>query len=130
MEDNVGRGWGFPIRFNSNTQRVEMTESDEMEIEQSLAVLFSTRQNERLFHNEYGCNLDKFQFLAFDQMMVMRLKKMLKEVITEYEPRIELDDVDVDIRNVVDGVLHVKVDYTISATGKEATWERTINLQM
>ena len=130
MEDNVGRGWGFPPRFNTQIQGVEMTRTDKEEIEQSLAILFSTQQNERLFHNEYGCNLDKFQFATFDEMMVMRLKKLLKEVICEYEPRIELDNVEVNTSDAVDGRLYIKVNYIIVATGKEATWENTINLQM
>jgi phage baseplate assembly protein W len=63
-------------------------------------------------------------------MMVMRLKKLLKEVICEYEPRIELDNVEVNTSDAVDGRLYIKVNYTIVATGKEATWENTINLQM
>lgn len=130
MEDNVGRGWGFPPRFNNKMGEVVMTHTDEEEIEQSLAVLFATKQNERLFRNEYGCNLDKFQFVTFDEMMVMRLQKLLREVIEEYEPRIELDNVEVDASDAVEGMLYVKVDYTIVATGKEATWENTIKLQM
>lgn len=130
MEDNVGRGWGFPPRFNTKIQGVEMTRTDKEEIEQSLSILFMTQQNERLFRNDYGCNLDNFQFITFDEMMVMRLKKLLTEVIGEYEPRIELDNVEVDTRDAVDGLLYIKVDYTIVATGKEATWENTINLQM
>ena len=56
--DHIGRGWTFPPRFNRYTQTVDMATTAQEEIEQSLRVLFSTHENERLFHNDFGCSVE------------------------------------------------------------------------
>ncbi|MCF0184905.1 MAG: GPW/gp25 family protein [Bacteroidaceae bacterium] len=118
MEDHIGKGWSFPPHFNKSAGSVEMV-TDETEIEQSLTILFSTQLNERLFRPNYGCNLDRYMFKGFDGVMALHIEETIKEAITEYEPRITLDKVEVDVNDHLEGKMNISLFYTIDATGKK-----------
>ena len=112
--DNIGRGWSFPPHFNKFRQSVEMTTTDQEEVEQSLKVLFSTHLNERLFHGDFGCTLDSYKF---NSVPAKRIKKALEEAINEYESRITLNALEIDTENMLEGKLVLRISYTIDQTG-------------
>ena len=57
----LGRGWSFPPRVSTATLGTEMEEGD-FDIRQSLFVLLSTPQGERVMVPTYGCDLPRFVF--------------------------------------------------------------------
>lgn len=117
MTDQIGRGWAFPPRFNKLSHTVETTTTDQEEVEQSLKILFSTHINERLFRPDYGCDLEKYKFHSMTNVNVARMKKALEEAITDYEPRITLDSLDIDTSLMNEGKFIVHLAYTINDTG-------------
>ena len=119
MEETVGRGWAFPPRFSKISNTVALTESNQEEIEQSLMILFHTKQQERLFHPQYGCNIEDYQFLGTDTMRIKRLEKLFREIITEFEPRISLDSLSINSSEILNGKLMLTIAYTILETGNE-----------
>lgn len=118
MSDYIGVGWSFPPRFNKVMRGVEMV-SGQQEIEESLAVLFSTQLNERLFHGDYGCSMIDYQFAVCNSVTVMRIENMISYAVKKFEPRITLDNVGVDVDEIMNGKLTISLDYTINATNSK-----------
>jgi phage baseplate assembly protein W len=118
METNrsfLGRGWGFPPEFNKLTKAVNMLE-DEADIKSSLEILLSTRLGERVMVPNYGCNLDELLFKPLTLTLKTFVIDLIKTAILYYEPRIELNKIDIDPTNELEGELLINIDYTVRAT--------------
>ena len=127
--DHIGRGWTFPPRFNRYTQTVDMATTAQEEIEQSLRVLFSTHENERLFHNDFGCSVEKYKFKSPNSVHVGRIRKTLEEAIDEFETRITVEKLDVDTERLTEGILLVSVTYSINETTETHTMVYPYNFE-
>lgn len=90
--------------------------ADQQEIEESLAILFSTQLGERLFHNDFGCSLIDYQFAGNDNITLLRIKDMISRAVKKHEPRITLEQVDVNTDDIMKGKLLINLSYTIKAT--------------
>jgi phage baseplate assembly protein W len=118
METNrsfLGRGWGFPPEFNRLTKAVNMLE-DEPDIKSSLEILLSTRLGERVMVPNYGCNLDELLFKPLTLTLKTFVIDLIKTAILYHEPRIEVNKIDIDPTNELEGVLLIILDYTVRAT--------------
>lgn len=111
----LGRGWGFPPVFDKASKSVGMLE-EEKDIESSLEILLSTRLGERIMQPNYGCNLDDMVFEAMNLTMLTYLKDLVENAILYFEPRIDLEDLSIDTSQQYDGVLLIKIDYTVRTT--------------
>jgi uncharacterized protein len=116
MSDSfLGTGWGFPPTFDSSTDTVVMT-SDEADIHQSLQILLATRQGERVMVPDYGCNLDEMVFEPMTTTFKTYISEMIQTAILFYEPRIDLNTVQVDDSQETEGVILLILNYTIRTT--------------
>ena len=119
MDDFIGKGWSFPPHFSKYKYMrddyyaggIDMA-TDQQEIEESLAILFSTQLGERLFHNDFGCSLIDYQFAGNDNITLLRIKDMISRAVKKHEPRITLDQVIVDTENIMEGKLLINLSYT------------------
>lgn len=111
----LGRGWGFPPTFDKASKSVGMLE-EEADIESSLEILLSTRLGERIMQPNYGCNLDDMVFEAMNLTMLTYLKDLVENAILYFEPRIDLEGVDIDTSQELEGVLLIIIDYTVRTT--------------
>lgn len=111
----LGRGWGFPPEFNRASKSVEMLEN-EKDIESSLTILLSTRLGERIMQPDYGCNLDEMVFEAMNLTMRTYLKDLVEHAILYHEPRIELENLEINTERDVEGVLLIIIDYRVRTT--------------
>ena len=111
----LGRGWGFPPEFNRAIKAVGMLE-DEADIKSSLEILLSTRLGERVMVPDYGCNLDELLFKPLTLTLKTFVIDLIKTAILYYEPRIDLNKIDIDPTDELEGVLLINLDYTVRAT--------------
>lgn len=111
----LGRGWGFPPQFDKASKGVSMIE-DEQDIESSLEILLSTRLGERIMQPGYGCNLDAMVFESIDLTTRTYLKDLVETAILYYEPRIELESLEIDTSREWEGVILINIGYTVRAT--------------
>ena len=111
----LGTGWGFPPTFDNSTNTVVMT-SDEADIHQSLQILLSTRQGERVMVPGYGCNLDEMVFEPIPTTFKTYISEMIKTSVLYYEPRIDLNSVQVDDSRETEGVILLVLDYSVRTT--------------
>lgn len=111
----LGRGWGFPPRFDRSRRLPDMVEV-EADIRQSLTVLFSTVPGERVMLPDYGCPLHLHVFDAMNQNTLTQLRSLIADAILRYEPRILLEDVIFDLSGAMQGELRITLDYLIRQT--------------
>lgn len=66
-------------------------------IKQALKMLLNTGRGSRIFLPEYGCRVRGFLFEPFDTHTAQRLGTEITEAIKNYEPRVEILSVNVEM---------------------------------
>ncbi len=117
MDENnniLGRGWAFPVSFSRGSNSARMVQ-DEEDVLQSLRILLSTIQRERVLEPDFGLDLVHMVFEPLSVSSAALLTRKIEQAILDYEPRIELDNVDY-IQDVENGRIDITLEYTIRAT--------------
>ena len=85
------------LDFNRNavTNDVAVVE-DVIAVKRSVKNLIQTNFYERPFHPELGCGIRELLFENFTPMTKIFLQRKIEEVLINYEPRIQLQNVAVD----------------------------------
>jgi phage baseplate assembly protein W len=113
----LGRGLSFPMRVDA-LGRVELV-SGEKDIEQSIGIILSTRQGERVMRPGFGCRAHDLLFEPRDAVMVGRLHDYVTEALVRWEPRIQVIDVRPELDPDADGTVLVHIDYLIKSSHDE-----------
>ena len=114
----LGRGWSFPPRFDTDRRAVMVSGVED--IEESLRILMRTRRGERVMQHAYGTRLHQMVFEVIDDQTLTELRLMLEKAIVHFEPRIELEQLDIRVspdepsRGV--GMLLLRLDYVVRTT--------------
>jgi hypothetical protein len=101
---------------------------DEQAIKQSVRNLILTKNFERPFHSEIGSQVRGLLFEPVTEMSVSIIKRSIVDVIRNYEPRVQLVDVFVNVRpdeNYVDIRIIFKIINTATPIELTLTLERT-----
>lgn len=115
----LGTGWSFPPEFNKNNKALVMT-SDEADIRSSLEILLSTKIGERIMLPRYGCNMDELLFETLDRTLKTYVSELIKTAILYYEPRIDVEKIDITQSDDLEGELLVIIDYRIRSTNSRS----------
>ena len=111
----LGRGWAFPPSFSSGGADVEMVSGSE-DVHQSLQILLATVPGQRLMQELFGCDMQRLVFEELDQGLINTVTGMVTNSILDYEPRVDLNGVEVNQSDAEDGLLLISIDYTIRGT--------------
>jgi phage baseplate assembly protein W len=111
----MGTGWQFPIEFKKSLGTAVMLSGEE-DIKNSLEVLFATRVGERIMHSSFGSALESFLFMPINRSTITYMKAIMSDEILFNEPRIILNDIDIQPSPDEDGKLDIVFDYTVSET--------------
>ncbi|MHA7056522.1 GPW/gp25 family protein [Aquimarina sp. M1] len=117
IDDNkfLGSGWSFPPQFYKGGNQVVVV-NGEKDIEQSLYILLTTSLNERVMESDYGCSLKEYVFESINQGLLTNIKNTISDAILKQEPRVSVDEVTLDNTDPQNGVIHIKVTYTVRMT--------------
>ena len=110
----LGTGWSFPPSFNKHTKSVDMV-SDEIDISQSLKIILFTDLGSRIMRPDFGSDVKNFTFESINKGSIARLSDVVEGAINRHEPRIDLEKVDIDHSNAVDGKLLIQLTYMIKS---------------
>lgn len=111
----LGIGWSFPPSFSKGGTDVAMVSGVD-DIHQSLQIILSTRLGERIMQEDFGCDLSVAIFEEVDQSLVNTLTNMISDAILYHEPRISLDKLDVSESSEEQGLLLIRLEYTVRST--------------
>lgn len=113
----LGVGWGFPPQFQRQAGQTEVKMvAEEEDIRESLMILLSTRPGERIMQPAYGCGLHSMVFETVNETTVTEIRDLIERAILFYEPRINLEAVEVEMEDVYEGRLDIRLDYTVRQT--------------
>ena len=111
----LGTGWSFPPSFDPQLGIVQML-SDEADIQSSLEILLSTRLGERVMQPTYGCNLDEMLFEPLTTTLKTYIADLIRTAILYHEPRITVNKIDMTESNDLEGLVLIKLEYTVKST--------------
>lgn len=123
----LGTGWGFPPTFLRETSSVKTTSAasadrgrvvmvaDELDICESLEILFNTAIGERVMQPTYGADLKNQVFESMNASVLTFIEDLLRTAIIYHEPRIETDRLSVEPEQL-EGRLRIEIDYRIRGT--------------
>lgn len=113
----LGTGWAFPPEFNKYAGAIHTkTVSEEGDIRESLNVLLSTRPGERVMQPGYGCGIHALVYEVMNESTITEIMDMIERAVMIYEPRIDLEDIEVDEDQAYEGKLILTLVYTVRST--------------
>lgn len=111
----LGRGWSFPPAFDKTNKGVAMLE-EEVDIKSSLEILLSTKLGERVMVPEYGCAMENLLFEPLTTTLATFMKDLIKTAILYYEPRIDVEKIDMSESDELEGKVIISIDYLVRST--------------
>ena len=115
----LGTGWGFPITFSkgNNEQNCTVRMAQEVEdIRESLTILFSTRPGERVMRPDFGGSLEELLFEPINVSLVTYVKDLIRNAVLYYEPRIDLENIEISTDEELEGRLKVELTFSVRTT--------------
>jgi uncharacterized protein len=110
----VGKGIGFPLRADATGSLVLV--ADDTEIRESVRLILGTAYGERPMRPEFGCGIHDLVFASCDGRTAGRAAHEVRASLRRWEPRIDVEDVDVTFPSADAGLMHISVTYAIRGT--------------
>jgi phage baseplate assembly protein W len=119
--DPRGTGWGFPVRLEDEPadpgrSRGMAMSSLDRSVEESVRLIVGTARGERVMRPTFGCGIHDHVFAPHDATTAGLIGFEVREALVDFEPRIEVLDVQVDSDPQNDTRLLVRLDYRVRAT--------------
>jgi phage baseplate assembly protein W len=115
----LGTGWGFPPQFNRHEGAVRMVSGEE-DIHESLRILLATVPHERIMQPAYGCGMKKMVFETISETTFTLLKDAIGRAVLFFEPRIDVERIDINQGRVGEGVLFIDLHYVVRTTNSRS----------
>jgi uncharacterized protein len=112
-QEFLGVGWKFPIELN-NAGEISFSRYEE-DIRESIWIILSTAPGERLMRPDFGCGIHQFIFALNDTRTAGLVQFHVEEALTRWEPRIELQQVQVQADPGNPALLLVIIEYRVKA---------------
>ena len=116
-KEYLGRGLAFPLQVNARGE-IALT-TPERDIEQAIGIILETKPGERVMRPDFGCRAHELLFEPLNAGTETLMRQYVTEALIMWEPRIDVQAVNVYVDRETDGALFVEVHYTIKATHDE-----------
>ncbi len=110
----LGQGWNFPTQINSRGG-IGLV-GGEHDIEQSIRIILETSPGERVMRPEFGCRIHELVFAPNDAATEGLLIHYIEEALAQWEPRIEVQEVEIDSDSQNSATLLAEITYLIKDT--------------
>jgi phage baseplate assembly protein W len=109
----LGVGWRFPLKPVNGRLQCASYEED---VEQAIQIILLTEPDERPMLPQFGGGLRRFVFEPNSPQTRFAIARRVQEALIDWEPRIDLDRVEVTSDDVQPNLLLIHVDYVVRAT--------------
>ena len=110
----IGRGISFPLRVDQGGS-IALT-SGAADIEGSLRMVLMTAPGERLMRPQFGCRIWDLLFEPINANTLGLMAEAVRDAVSQWEPRIVLEDVQLDVDQRELGRVLIDLRYRIRAT--------------
>ncbi|MBI1298819.1 baseplate protein [bacterium] len=90
--------------------------SAEIDIQEAIWIILSTALGERLMHPDFGCGIHDLVFAPNDTGTAGLARVYVEQALSRWEPRIDLDEVEVQPDPLQPEQLLISVAYRVRAT--------------
>lgn len=112
--DFVGRGFAWPLRVD-HTGAIAMT-SGTADLDDALRVVLLTAPGERVMRPQFGCRIWDLLFEPITANLLGLIREAVRDALAQWEPRIEVEDVEPVQDDDVDGLVTIRIAYRVRAT--------------
>jgi phage baseplate assembly protein W len=112
--DFVGRGISFPMRVDQSGAIAMTSGADD--IDASIRVVLLTAPGERVMRPLFGCRIWELLFEPINANTLGLMADAVQEAIGRWEPRVELEDVDLEPDSSQPGRVLINLVYRVRAT--------------
>ena len=113
LADFLGKGWSFPVQLD-DTRRIAISRGEES-IREAIWIILATAPGERVMRPDFGCGLHHLVFAVNEAATLGQVKKDVREALVRWEPRIEVLDVDTEVKGRGE-VLLINIHYRVRST--------------
>lgn len=110
----LGKGLSYPLQISPRGE-IAMA-AGETDIEQSIRIILSTIPGERVMRPEFGCRVHELIFAPRDAATEGLIIYYVEQALGRWEPRIQLQTVEVANDPNHDGAVIVEINYEIKQT--------------
>jgi phage baseplate assembly protein W len=112
--DFRGVGWAFPLEAD-DAGGIALARLDDS-IKESILLIVGTAKGERLMRPTFGCGIHELVFAPNDTTTAALLSFEMREALIEFEPRIEVLDVQVTTDATEGNKLIINLKYRVRST--------------
>ena len=110
----LGRGWRFPVGVDSRG-RIAMSTYEE-DIKEAIHIILRTQKGERVMRPDFGCGIYDYVFSPINTATLTLIERSVREAITEWEPRVEIEKIEISTEEADQGRLLISIDYRVRRT--------------
>jgi len=110
----LGVGWAFPPRVEADGVIAEAIYEED--IRQAIRIIIFTNRGERLMRPDFGAGLNEFIFANVNTTTMALVETRVRESLITFEPRVDVEDVNVTADASERNKLLVDLTYRVRAT--------------
>jgi uncharacterized protein len=110
-EEFVGQGISFPMRIGAGGSLALVKEDEELR--QAIRLILGTAYGERPMRPEFGCGIHDLVFAPANATTAGEAAYEVRRSLERWEPRVEVDDVDVTYDAGDSAVMYISVTYRV-----------------
>ena len=110
----LGVGWAFPPALAKDGGAA--TSAYEQDVKEAIRIILGTDQGERVMRPTFGAGLRSFVFGVLSQITLQRIQTRVRESLVTWEPRIDVERVEVTLDPSDRGTLLIAVTYQVRGT--------------
>lgn len=114
--DFIGTGWRFPITVNAKGGL--NWSAGPQRVQDAIWIILSTSLGERVMRPTFGAGVEDFVFEPNSAELRARLAETIQAALTQWEPRIELVDVEAIESPQGPNYVLVTIEYRIRSTNE------------
>jgi hypothetical protein len=109
----LGIGWAFPVKEKQGQIVLSRLEDS---VRESILLIVGTAKGERTMHPDFGCGIHELVFAPNDTTTAAQISFEVREALIDWEPRIEVMDVETTPDPAEGNKLLVNLKYRIRST--------------
>jgi phage baseplate assembly protein W len=107
----LGTGWKFPIKITPAGGFAYSNGEDS--VREAIWIVLNTARGERQMLPRFGCGIHDLVFAPDSPATQGNIAHLVKDALTEWEPRIDVLDVNVSTNPGSENTLLIRVDYRV-----------------
>jgi len=117
VRDVLGSGLAHPVDTDHEgaIERVDGVEN----VERAIRLVLGTAKGERVMRPDFGCGIHDYVFSTVDTATLSRIETSVRRALVDWEPRIDVVDVEASPERTGSGTILVRITYRIRASNNE-----------